>query len=271
VDGGGEDSLINMINNYYKPGPVTEDSPVAYRIVEPAASWSKSNPVSRWGKVYAAGNVIEDYPDVTADNWNGGVQFNLSPDQSPDGTIAKGAIEDPAKIKEIIAKVRVDKPFPMPPMTIQTAQEAYKSVLENVGATLPKRDPVDQRVIQEVTTGVVWAQGQDIRMKPMKGLAKNNIGDAGNGIITDISQVGGYPQYKGTPYTYTQNDGIPDWWKIKYHLDVHDPNVATEDCNGDGYMNIEKYIDGIDPTKKVDWTDLKNNLNTLGDGAAIKQ
>ena len=27
--------------------------------------------------------------------------------------------------------------------------------------------------------------------------------------------------------------------------------------------NIEKYINGIDPTQKVDWTDVKNNYDTL--------
>ena len=97
-------------------------------------------------------------------------------------------------------------------------------------------------------------------MEPMEGLAKNNIGMAGNGIITDISQVGGYPEYKGEPVIYTQHDGIPDWWKKKYGLDVNDPDIAGKDCNGDGYTNIEKYLDGLDPTKKVDWKNLKNNV-----------
>ena len=38
---------------------------------------------------------------------------------------------------------------------------------------------------------------------------------------------------------------------------------ANMDCNGDGYTNIEKYINGMDTRKKVDWTDLKNNYDTL--------
>ena len=42
-----------------------------------------------------------------------------------------------------------------------------------------------------------------------------------------------------------------------------DPGDAVKDCNGDGYTNIEKYINGIDPAKKVDWTDIKNNHDTL--------
>jgi hypothetical protein len=263
VDGGDENSRINMINNYYKPGPVTPESAVRYRIVEPSQSWSKANPVSRWGKVYASGNVVEGNDKVTADNWNGGVQFQLAPDPETNGAIAKGAITDSAKIDEIIAKVRVDQTLPMPPMTIQPARDAYDAVLANAGATLPRRDAVDQRVIEEVRSGKTWGMGEETPIEPMKGLAKNNIGTAGNGIITNINQVGGYPQYNGEPIAYTQHDGIPDWWKKKYGLDVNDPDLANKDCNGDGYTNIEKYLYGIDPFRKVDWKDRKNNTNTL--------
>src|SRR5581483_5852707 len=142
--------------NYYKPGPVTPDSPVRYRIVEPSRSWSKADPVSRWGKVYVAGNVVEGNEKVTADNWDGGVQFDLAPVKQPDGSIGNGPMKDESQIREVIAKVRVDQPMPMPPMTIQSARDAYQSVLENVGATLPHRDPVDQRVIEEVRTGNTW-------------------------------------------------------------------------------------------------------------------
>ena len=248
VDGGDKDSTINMINNYYKPGPATPNGPVRHRIVQPAQSWSKADPVSRWGKVYAAGNVVEGDEQVTADNWaGGGVQFNLAPDPQADGSIAKGAVTDPARIEEIIAKVRVDRPMPMPRMTIQPAREACQAVLDQAGATLPRRDAVDQRIIEEVRTGVTWGMGQDIPIQPMKGLAKNNIGHAGNGIITDISQVGGCPEYKGDPIQYPQHDGIPDWWKKKYGLDPSDPDLASKDCNGDGYTNIEKYLNAIDP------------------------
>lgn len=46
-------------------------------------------------------------------------------------------------------------------------------------------------------------------------------------------------------------------------LDPNDPTDAAKDCNGDGYTNIEKYINGIDPSRKIDWTDLRNNHDTL--------
>ena len=83
------------------------------------------------------------------------------------------------------------------------------------------------------------------------------------GIITDIAQVGGYPEYKGTPYKDSDMDGMPDSWELKYKLDPNNPKDAVLDCNGDGYTNIEKYINGIDPKKKTDWKDPENNFDTL--------
>ncbi|MGH8022920.1 MAG: pectate lyase family protein, partial [Limisphaerales bacterium] len=122
VDGGDKNSLINMINNYYKPGPATLHSAVRYRILEPAQSWSKADPISRWGRAYVAGNFVEGYPKVTADNWDGGVQFQMAPIRLDGGAIGKGMIDSQKRLEQIIATVRADEPFPMPPVTIQSAQ-----------------------------------------------------------------------------------------------------------------------------------------------------
>ena len=263
LDGGDQHSLFNIINNFYKPGPATLDNPVRYRILEPSQSWSKANPVSHWGRAYVAGNIVDGNPRVTADNWDGGVQFNLAPDPDASGDIAKGLIEDPVQIQAIRAKVRVDQPFPMAPITVQSAAEAYDSVLAGAGATLPRRDAVDTRVVECVKTGNVWAAGQLITPPSIKGLAKNNIGTAGNGIITDPSQVGGYPNYQGEPRPDLGADGIPLWWKQKYHLDPADAGLAAKDLQGDGYTVLDKYLNGLDPNHKVAWTLPESNRNTL--------
>jgi len=263
LDGGDQHSLFNVISNYYKPGPATLDNPVRYRIIEPSQSWSKTNPVSFWGKAYVAGNIVEGSSRVTADNWDGGVQFNKAPDPDASGDIAKGLINDPALIQKILADVRVDHPFQMAPITMQTAPEAYESVLANAGATLPRRDAVDARIVACVRTGQVWAPGQLITPLSIKGLAKNNIGTAGNGIITDPSQVGGYPEYQGDPVKDLGVDGIPLSWKKKYNLDPADAGLAARDLQGDGYTVLDKYLDGLDPTQKIDWTNPQSNLNNL--------
>jgi hypothetical protein len=264
IDGGGEESLYNIINNYFKPGPAVNKGPIQYRILEPSASVSKQNPKPRFGKAYVAGNVVEGNAKVTADNWAGGVQF-------ADG----GSKDDPTispneNVKALVEKVRVDKPFPMPPMTITSAKQAFDDVLNGAGCTLPHRDAVDIRVINEVRTGEVWSQGKEFTPPPMKGLAKNNIGVAGNGIITEPSQVGGYPEYKGEPIKDLCADGIPLSWKKKFGLDANDPNLAQKDLQGDGYTVMDKYLDGLDPTKKIDWSNPNSNLNSLVAGKFSK-
>lgn len=251
LDGGDATSLVNVVDNFYKPGPVTNQGELQYRIARPDAfrDFHESNHPGQW---YVAGNVVYGNPRVTADNWNGGVQFDAP--KGPNGQ---------AKVAAYIAHARTAKPFPAPAITEQPAAEAYDLVLAGAGATLPRRDPVDRRIIEEVRTGHVWAQGEKIPVKEMKGLARNNDGLAGNGVITDISQVGGYPQYKGTPVRDLCADGIPLSWKKTYGLNVNDPNLANEDLQGDGYTVMDKYLDGLDPRKKIDWSNPKSNVNTL--------
>ncbi|MBP7142694.1 MAG: hypothetical protein KBA71_12355, partial [Opitutaceae bacterium] len=69
------------------------------------------------------------------------------------------------------------------------------------------------------------------------------------GIITDPSQVGGYPDYKGTPYADADGDGLPDDWETRHHLNPKDPSDASSDSDGDGYANIEEFINGTDPVQ----------------------
>lgn len=239
LDGGDNLSLVNVINNYYKPGPATLDNEVKHRILLPQPKREKETGAPRpFGKYYVDGNVMVGDDAVTADNWNGGVQFPTAGSNE----LSEDTALTPDQTKAMIADVKLDKPLPMAPVTIYPATQSYNEVLEHGGATLPKRDPVDLRIVNEVRTGTVTYK---------------------QGIITDISQIGGYPEYHGTPFKYTQNDGIPDWWKQKYGLDVHDPYLANKDASGDGYTNIEKYLYGLDPTKKVDFKDFKGKVNEL--------
>ncbi|PWG78170.1 polysaccharide lyase, partial [Pararcticibacter amylolyticus] len=64
------------------------------------------------------------------------------------------------------------------------------------------------------------------------------------GIITDISQVGGYPQYKGKPYKDSDNDGIPDEWETKNGLNPKDGSDSAKYASN-GYTNIENYLNSL--------------------------
>ena len=265
ADGGEFSTMSNFINNYYKPGPLTpKDSPVGYRIVKSESRSQKLFPYAQYGRVYAIGNIMEGNERVTKDNWDGGIQTSdkdgkLNPDE--------------------LALMKSNEPFPMAHMTILPSEKTFDYVLENVGATLPTRDIVDERIINEVRTGEAYYVKKLPKDNPygdhwgMRDRSKNEDGlfkyrrlpkDSYKlGIITDPRQMGGYPEYKGEPRVDTDGDGMPDDWEIAAGLNPNDPSDANGDCTGDGYTNIEKYINGISTKVKVDWTDLNNNYDTL--------
>lgn len=247
LDGGDYRSMFNIINNYFKPGPITpKGEPISYRILKPESGYMVPK---TFGRAYVNGNFIDGVPEVTKDNWNGGVQLeNLSFEEA----------------KDKLAYIKQSKAFPMPQITIMSAEEAYEFVLNNVGATLPKRDAVDERVIKQVRTGTIeYKDGLENSIG--KEFIKRRLpaDSYKKGIITHPDQVGGYPNYKGKAYKDSDNDGIPDAWEKKYGLNPKDASDANGDLNGDGYTNIEKYINGIDPNQKVDWTNPANNKETL--------
>ncbi len=247
VDGGDYTAMYNIINNYYKPGPATpKTSPVGHRILKPESGRSKLG-YRVYGRCYVNGNVMEGYPEITADNWAGGVQ-----------------VESQSNTDGYTEMMKWDKPLPMPVYPIMTATEAFDFVLENAGATFPKRDAVDERIVEQVRTGEVKSlKNVDLTDVPKFKYRRLPVDSYKIGIITDPREVGGYPEYKGKSYKDSDMDGMPDKWEKKYGLNPNDASDANGDINGDGYTNIEKYINGIDPTKKVDWTNDANNEDTL--------
>ncbi|MFI1745641.1 polysaccharide lyase [Thalassobellus sediminis] len=240
IDGGDQSSMFNIINNYFKPGPITPtDKPIRYRILKPESGYYKPK---TYGRAYVSGNFMFGSPKITANNWDGGVQVD----------------------KKELAYIKQNKPFSMPVFPIMKAEEAYEFVLNNVGATLPKRDAVDARIIKQVRTGKIeYEDGQENTIGNEFIKRRLPIDSYKKGIITHPSQVGGYPDYKGKSYKDSDGDGISDKWEKKYGLNPNDASDANKDMNGDGYTNIEKYINGIDPTQRVDWTNPENNTDTL--------
>lgn len=232
IDGGDYRAQFNIINNYFKPGPATPKTSIAYRILKPESGRSKLK-TKVYGRAYVNGNIVEGYPEVTKDNWNGGVQ-----------------IEETNGVGEYKDYIKVDKPLPMPKFTIIPTEQAKTYVLANAGATLPKRDAVDTRIIKQVATGKIEF---DPNVKLPETQFKHRrmpIDSYKQGIITDPVQVGGYPEYKGTPYKDSDNDGIPDTWELSHGLNPKDASDAAK-ITKSGYSNIEVYLNSVVDIKNV--------------------
>lgn len=229
IDGGDGSSRVNVIANYFKPGPATTSESLRSRICKVDAR-PETDQHPGCGKWYVAGNFVDGNPKITEDNWAGGVQF--SPERDLKGKKVPMGTEN---------EVRVHEPFPAAPITQHSAEEAYRLVLALGGASLPRRDPVDTRVIESVRTG-----------KPA----------FKTGILDTQADVGGWPEYRATEkFVDSDGDGMPDSWEKKYGLNPNDPSDAAKDADGDGYTNLEEYLNGTDPKVFVDYTKPENNRN----------
>lgn len=233
IDGGDYTAQYNIINNYFQPGPQTpKNEPISYRILKPETGRSKLKTLV-FGRVHAEGNIVEGNEQVTKDNWNGGIQLADKNDML--------SLEN---AKAYFPKMRFDKPFPMAPMTIIPTLQAREYVLANAGATLPKRDPVDTRIVKQVRTGKIdYIPNVELPTTQFKH-RRLPIDSYKLGIITDIKQVGGYPVYNGTPYVDKDNDGIPDAWELKNGLNPKDPHDSAKIAKN-GYSNIENYLNSL--------------------------
>jgi hypothetical protein len=125
--------------------------------------------------------------------------------------------------------IRALSPFPVTDINMQTAQEAYESVLEKAGCSYV-RDAVDLRIIQDVRNRSYTAQGSN---------------GSTNGIIDTQEDVGGWPTLAtGTAPTCTAKDGIPDAWKTEKGLPVGE-NVANRYDLSEIYTNLEVYMNSL--------------------------
>ena len=121
----------------------------------------------------------------------------------------------------------VDQAFDVPAVTATSARAALEAVLARVGASLPRRDSVDSRIVSEVR-------------------------ERRGSIIDSQQQVGGWPDLKSAVAPKdSDGDGMPDQWERRFGLNPSDPLDANLDKDHDGYTNSEEYLNGTDPTKRA--------------------
>jgi len=204
----GEGGNYNIVGNYYKHGPATKES-VKARVLNPYKLTTGKNPLP-YGKFYLAGNYVDASADVTRRNWLG-------------VTMNGGTAADTAEAK-------ATTPFNLGPVATQTAAAAYKAVLQHVGASLPKRDTLDQRIIRNV----VNRTGRIIDVQ----------GGYPHGTPYEVSQKA-WPVLKSTAApTDTDHDGMPDAWETKRGLNPKDPTDRAK-VDASGYTMLEVYLNSL--------------------------
>lgn len=226
-------SQINMIANYYKPGPATTPGGISYRLVNPSYRTATTD----YGKWFIDKNVMVGNGTITDNNWAGsGVQ--------PSGGAGDFLI------------LKLTSPWVSMPINQQTATAAYYSVLDNVGASLPRRDSVDMRIVDNTLNGNATFEGTYNQFQTVPDKSKKC------GIIDSQTDVGGWPKLNSTTAPVdTDHDGMPDVWETAHGLNPNDAadrnKVAT-----DGYTMVEKYLNGIEFSNPVTGYELKKLSST---------
>ena len=68
------------------------------------------------------------------------------------------------------------------------------------------------------------------------------------GLPDSQDDVGGwdnYPEVHRAADYDADGDGIPDSWEKQHALNPKDASDGNKDLNGDGYTNLEKYLNSL--------------------------
>jgi pectate lyase len=228
---GAEAMNVNMVNNYYKPGPGTTKTE---RIISIDKLTDPGSVISnKWGKFFIDGNFMSASARATSDNWSYGVynQYHSK----------YGTVPEADKIS-----MRLITPLNMGEITTHSAEKGYEKVLDFAGTSL-KRDTVDKRIITDVRTGTAT-------------FMSGGNGSA-NGIIDSQSAVGGWPDLKSLPAPPdTDKDGMADAWEEANGLLKNNPSDAQLTTLDGKYPNLEVYINSL--VSSITENQIKESLTT---------
>ncbi len=233
---GGEGMKVNIVNNYYKPGPATQNrsTTIQQRIASVGirttsycqnddGSWNGWYPMWHvWGKYYVTGNKNTLHSNVTNDNWTYGMYNQID-----------GSKNDNTYTQMTKDTMRIDTPIPFVYVTTHSADAAYEKVLEYAGASL-HRDALDEIIINDTRNGKATCTGS--------GLDAGFI-NSQQDVASQIPTL--WPELNSeTVLTDSDGDGMPDSWETAHGTD---PNNASDGntVGENGYTHLEEYLNSL--------------------------
>ena len=231
---GGEGMTVNIVNNYYKPGPGTSTDKKGYRIAGigiRTQSYVDTYPayapaLHLWGKYFVTGNYNTKYSSVNNDNWTYGI-INQIDASGCDGTFT-------AETKD---SIKLAEPMDFVATTTHSADDAYDRVLDYAGASL-SRDSFDELMVSDARNGAASYTG--------KGLSKGFVNSQDDNCPADAADDwSAWPTLNSTAAPIdTDGDGMPDEWEKSNGLDPSDPSDGKT-IGTDGYSNLENYLNSL--------------------------
>jgi hypothetical protein len=245
--GGGN---INIVNNYYKAGPATNNKTRVTQIsVATSSNASGSDFMGYCSRYYingnyvtAAGNKAENY-DWQGVIYDAGTSIIDGEHYIPDTKHMYGeSIKYRKNSKdEDCVIIKLDNEVETGKVTTHSAQNAYQQVLTYAGASL-YRDDVDARYMKEAADGTTTYTGSAEKTGDGKAIAHRP------GIIDFVKDQGEYTlESNGRPDNFdTDSDGMPDAWETANGLDPLSNDAAEYTLDKHGfYTNVEVYCNSL--------------------------
>ena len=245
--GGGN---INIVNNYYKAGPATNNKTRVTQIsVATSSNASGSDFMGYCSRYYingnyvtAAGNKAENY-DWQGVIYDAGTSIIDGEHYIPDTKHMYGeSIKYRKNSKnEDCVIIKLDNEVETGKVTTHSAQNAYQQVLTYAGASL-YRDDVDARYMKEAADGTTTYTGSAEKTGDGKAIAHRP------GIIDFVKDQGEYTlESYGRPDNFdTDSDGMPDAWETANGLDPQSNDAAEYTLDKHGfYTNVEVYCNSL--------------------------
>jgi hypothetical protein len=226
----------NLVNNYYKGGPVTS---LWWMLKLDGNELSLSD----YQQAYVSGNKMV--------RQNGTIVMDPAGDNWSYCSVLKNATV--AQCKSTTPLISSENCVTL------SADAAYTDVLANAGATLPKRDALDARVISDVRNATYTYVGSKDGLHGIIDSQDDVTQDgyAGYALVNHIMDPGVAPKD-------TDHDGLPDWWETMTGLNPNGTVGDFSDSNGDadnnGYTNLDEYLAYLDAGgKQCGYGDLDGN------------
>lgn len=243
---GGEGMNVNIVNNYYKPGPATpKDKYVSYRIAgigvrtrdychnEDGTPNVWYPMMHQWGTFFVEGNVIEGNAEATTDNWTKGIYGQI------DNSKCDNTFTDEVKVA-----MHLTTPLATGMITTHSAEQAFNLVVGYAGCS-KERDIIDIRIAEETRTGKATYIGsvtENAANAPGLIDLPNDVKPAGAASAwPELAGNGMAPDHLND----SDGDGIPDIWEGAYGLDKENPNDAAAYTLDTRYANLEVYLHNL--------------------------
>ncbi len=247
--GGGN---INIVNNYYKAGPVTVNKTRVTQVsVATSDNASGSDFMGYCSRYYINGNYVTAAGSNAQDyDWKGVIYDNGTSTINgerycPDAKHLYGSNVTYVKNASNVdcVKIKMDSPVDAGEVTTHSAQKAFEKVLTYGGASL-HRDAVDARYMDEAENGTTHYTGSATKtgdgktIKHLPGII-DFVKDQGTYTLESTSRPAGFD---------TDQDGMPDEWETANGLDpksAADGKTYTLDTEKKWYTNLEVYLNSL--------------------------